>query len=198
MFKFDANAFKMELIKSDGKVLNNYANGYSYGHTDVLGVVYTRFNQFCKLYHFEKSIIDCDWSYKIDFPTARGVLKQAALYQYVISFNTPEDGQQPYILLNSLIYGVYDVCNILYDRFGMAPINYEDWLEAYINGIIFGERSISKLDKLINDPHVMAADTTYKTIFDKAVSEEWVEGTALMLRFMKDHDIYEEQEALRL
>jgi hypothetical protein len=198
MVKFDADAFKMELIKLDRKLLDGYAKAYSYGYTDVLGVAYKRFDQFCKLYHFEKNIIDCDWFYKIDFLTGSGVPKQAALYQYIISFDTPEDGQRPFILLNSLIYGVYDVCNMLYDRFGMVPGNYENWLEAYINGVIFGERNLSKLDNLLNDPHVLTSDNTYRTLLSRAVTEEWVEATALMLRFMKDNDIYEEQETLRL
>lgn len=198
MVKFNVDAFKMELTKLDGKVLNSLAHAYAYGHRDVLGVAYERLDQFCKLYHFEKNIIDCDWGYKIDFLTGRGIPKQAALYQYVISFDTPEDGQHPFIVLNSLIYDVYGVCNILYDRFGMVPGNYENWLEAYINGVIFGERNLSKLDKLINDPHVLTNDNTYKTILAKAVDAEWVEATALMLRFMKDNDIYEEQEEIRL
>ena len=200
MFKFDADAFKTELIKLDGKTLHDIAQAYSYGYTDVLALTYGRVDKFCKLYHFMKNIIDCDWGYDINFLTGMGsgVPKQAALYEYVISFNTPEDGQQPYILLNSLIYGVYDVCNMLYERFGMVPNNCEDWLANYVTKVIFFEKDLYKLDKFINDPHVCVSNDTYKTLLSRAVAEEWVEATALMLRFMHDNGIYEEQETLRL
>lgn len=200
MFKFDADAFKTELIKLDGKILHDYAQAYSYGYTDVLALTYGRVDQFCKFYHFEKNIVDCDWGYDINFLTdvEHGVPKQAALYQYIISFNTQEDGQQPYILLNSLIYGAYDVCNMLYERFGMVPNNYCAWVGNYVTKVIFSERDLYKLDKFINDPHVCLSNDTYKSLFSMAVAEEWVKATALLLRFMKDNDIYEEQPALKL
>ena len=202
MFTFDVNAFKMELIKLDMEVLHDYAQMY-YGVTDVLAVTYSRLDQYCKLYHFEKNIVDCDWGYKIDFLTGSRVPNQATLYQYVISFNTPEDGQQPYILLTSLIYDVFNVCTILYDRFGMVPGNYNGWFGVYVRDMILKNQDMDKLIKFVNDEHVKAKviDITgifYKTILERAIEAQWVKGTAYMLRFMKDHDIYEEREEIRL
>lgn len=202
---FNLEEFKVALAKSEAAIRVDFAERYDPQRWHTYARMMERAKIHVHPYNFNQDEIECHWYYELNLLNSVATIpKQASLCQYVIGFTAPEEQRKPYIVLNSLFYSIYDDMNVLYEKFELVPDNYAGWFDAYLRYVIFKNQDMDKLIKFVNDEHVKAKVTDifyknfYKNVFEMAMAVQWVEGTAYMLRFMKDHDIYEEREEIRL
>lgn len=99
------------------------------------------------------------------------------------------------------------ISNILYDEFGMIPkitengFDTEAWLRHRFQELIWEQRDISELVKMVEDPLLKFTLITplLKEFLEKTTEYEWSEATAVLLRAIHDRkEKQTEEKPLRL
>lgn len=111
------------------------------------------------------------------------------------------------LAFSAIMFDDSEVANIMYDNFGMIPkiteygIDTEQWLRHRFQNLIWEQRDIDKLVRMVEDPLLKFTLTTLLEEFlEKTTEYEWSEATMVLLRAIHDRKEgrQEEEKPMRL